>query len=187
MPEGKYGDVGRFVTLRSGRVIFIPAGKRSKWADVRDRIEAGRVAAGAKAKDVIADATAGYGHTWDGRLYRSETGEGGRTGDYYAVDPENAEMYAELAGGAPVESFAFPDVEKPFIVNIDEGGLTEVERFAGEKFEDVGDIAMLIEDALPSIRGAGYDSVVIIGETGPDIWGVPVEFVDLTGKVGNGI
>jgi hypothetical protein len=40
--RGKRGDVGRFVTLRSGRVIFIPGGKRSKWADVRDKIKVGR-------------------------------------------------------------------------------------------------------------------------------------------------
>ena len=33
---------GRFVTLRSGRVIFIPHGsKRQKWADVRDKILGG--------------------------------------------------------------------------------------------------------------------------------------------------
>lgn len=42
----KTSEAGRFVTLQSGRVIFIPAGERSRWADVRDRIggaEAGRI------------------------------------------------------------------------------------------------------------------------------------------------
>ena len=35
----KTREPGRFVTLRSGRVIFIPKGYKSKWADVRDRIK----------------------------------------------------------------------------------------------------------------------------------------------------
>lgn len=34
------GEKGRFVTLRSGQVIFIPAGEKSKWADVRDELKA---------------------------------------------------------------------------------------------------------------------------------------------------
>ena len=37
MAKGKRQD-GRFVTLKSGRVIFVPKGKRSKWADVRDKV-----------------------------------------------------------------------------------------------------------------------------------------------------
>lgn len=37
---GKKGEKGRFVTLRSGRVVFIPEGKRTKWADVKDKVEA---------------------------------------------------------------------------------------------------------------------------------------------------
>ena len=36
--KGKRGEPGRFVTLKSGRVIFIPKGKRTKWADVKDKI-----------------------------------------------------------------------------------------------------------------------------------------------------
>ena len=33
------GAAGRFVTLRSGQVVFIPKGRKSKWADVRDKIK----------------------------------------------------------------------------------------------------------------------------------------------------
>lgn len=35
---GKKGEKGRFVTLKSGRVIFIPATGGAKWADVRDKV-----------------------------------------------------------------------------------------------------------------------------------------------------
>lgn len=36
-PKGA-GEPGRFVTLKSGRVIFIPEGYKSKWAGVRERV-----------------------------------------------------------------------------------------------------------------------------------------------------
>ena len=39
---GKRGDPGRFVTLRSGRKIFIPKGYKGKWADVRGEILLGK-------------------------------------------------------------------------------------------------------------------------------------------------
>ena len=36
--KGGRGEPGRFVTLKGGRVIFLPAGKRTKWADVREKV-----------------------------------------------------------------------------------------------------------------------------------------------------
>ena len=39
--RGKRGDKGRFITLKSGQVIFLPEGRRTRWADVRDKIKAG--------------------------------------------------------------------------------------------------------------------------------------------------
>lgn len=35
---GKRGEKGRFVTLKTGRVIFLPEGRQSKWADVKEKV-----------------------------------------------------------------------------------------------------------------------------------------------------
>ena len=176
---------GRFVTLRSGQVVFIPKGKRSKWADVRERVlasqkEEGQAVEGKKGiMAQITDATGRYGFEWNKRLYRA--GEPSERGTFYAIDREVADTYSELLG-EPVGEFEFPDVKRALVVDLDEGTLKEVERYAGKKFKDVGDVALLIEDAMAGIKADGYDSIVIVGETGGDIPGTPIEFVDLTGK-----
>lgn len=56
--KGKRGEPGRFVTLKSGRVIFIPEGKRVKWADVREKVRASQKRAGIRKEKLSAGASA---------------------------------------------------------------------------------------------------------------------------------
>lgn len=48
-------EPGRFVTLKNGRVIFIPEGKRTKWADVKDKVLASQKAAAIREKKLEAE------------------------------------------------------------------------------------------------------------------------------------
>lgn len=106
--KGKRGQPGRFVTLKTGRVIFIPKGKREKWADVREKIKARREPGkltGLMPEANLRDLTLGEG----GGLYGATTA-GGEV-DTYAYHPGSGKLlaygpYGELQHVGLIEKYA---------------------------------------------------------------------------------
>ena len=134
------------------------------------------------------------GESWSGYLFRA-----GPSGIFYHTDPEGAGYYAgphhpeHPEFGRQIQAFKFPQVNNPIIINFDhmpgdpnlQGittiGLLGLEEILGLDTDDPTaeheDPALLIEKALPYLRKMGHDAVIIYGETGAKVTGVPIEFV----------
>lgn len=107
---------------------------------------------------------------WTGKLYRA-----GNQGIYYHTDPEGARFYEKVHNSKTAE-YQFPDFKNALLINTDKNGdLNTLTKLVGD-FEDIGSA---IEDALPAIAKKGFDCLIIVGDTGADTWGVPIEVVDL--------
>lgn len=125
-------------------------------------------------KKVIKDAYKYYGANWDGKLWRSGGDSGLSSGTYYHTDIEGAEFYGSNPKEIPV-----PQCSKVAFLDLDNPSHLEFVESLSSPLEVMGDIALVIEEALPKIRQMGFDCLVISGETGRDVWGTPVEVVKL--------
>ena len=115
---------------------------------------------------------------WNGYLYRA----GGR-GIFYHTSALGASFY-----GKDVKKYEPPNATKVMVIDIDADtssgsrshiGLNEIGQMLDMTVDEIleYDLAIAIEDAMPIIREEGYDAVVIVGETGSDVYGDPVEVV----------
>lgn len=137
-----------------------------------------------------------------GKMYRAEppSPAEGLAGKYYHTDPEGVSFYEDLYG-SKANAVDIPDFKKPLLIDTDGSGiasakelgidamtLDELAEAAGTTVDDILEegIGEFLEDALPGLKEKGYDGVVIHGETGPDLPGVPIEVVDMRDKAGQG-
>lgn len=119
---------------------------------------------------------------WDGNIYRA--GNVGQGITYFHTSDEGAEFYVEE--GREVEQHTAPTSGKTILLDIDEDfeyiDQLHIEA-TGTPFDEVGDIALVLEDIMPSLKQMGYEWAVIFGETGSDVSGYPVELVKLAKDV----
>lgn len=113
---------------------------------------------------------------WNGYLYRS-----GGHGIFYHTSAIGASFY-----GKDVKKYETPLANKVIIIDIDEEignkrriGLKQISKLINKTVDEIieDDLAIAIEQSLPIIKDKGYDAVVIVGETGAEVYGDPVEVV----------
>lgn len=109
-----------------------------------------------------------YGEEWSGKLYRV-----GGDGLFFHTDPAGARFY-----GSDVVEYDLPFFKNPLLLDTDRH-FDRILELSG--LDEIEDVAVAIEAALPKIVELGYDCVVINGDTGAGTTGVPVEVVDLRG------
>ena len=103
-----------------------------------------------------------YDEKWSGYLYRSS-----EKGIYYHTNQDGAKFYGKT------DKFECPDDVNGVLIDLDEDYAEIIEK-TGES-EDVG---LAVEKFLPILRRSlHFDCVVINGETGRDVTGIPVEVV----------
>lgn len=115
-----------------------------------------------------------YNPEWDGFLYRS-----GQSGIFYHTSLEGAQFY-----GNNIKKYKPPQTNKIIVIDIDHVGppsgniigLETIGKLIGKTIDEVieMDLALAIEEALPKINA---DAVIIYGDTGAEVQGVPVEVV----------
>lgn len=115
---------------------------------------------------------------WTGKIYRS-----GPEQDitYYHTQQEGAEFYEEI-NKEKVKEYDLPTSGKTLAIDIDDDYYYLNQLYTettGQDSDDVGDIALVLEELMPVFKGQGYEWVVIFGETGAEVWGYPVEVVKL--------
>lgn len=115
-----------------------------------------------------------YGESWGGKLYRA-----GTDGSYFHTSREGAEFYE--TPDAAVEEFPIPSFSRTILIDMDnEDHIGYIHALMGVDDPNlVDDISTLIEEARPKLRELGFDGMVIDGETGRGVEGVPVEVVKL--------
>lgn len=102
-----------------------------------------------------------YNEKWSGYLYRA-----GDSGVFYHTSKEGSEFY-----GKDVALYECPIVNG-ILIDLD---VDYDEIMAMANGED--DIALAIEAILPILQKRGFNCVVLDGETGAEVTGVPVEII----------
>lgn len=125
-----------------------------------------------------------YEFDWDGKtVYRAIPKGGSQLGHsiFFSVDKENANTYADMDGYKKTKKFVLgKGLGKSFDLDLDNTvAMAHIEKSAKSTLDKEGDVAILIEKALPGLREEGYDSLLITGETGPEVYGTPAEVVIL--------
>jgi hypothetical protein len=115
-----------------------------------------------------------YEEKWDGKLYRA-----GPDGDYFHTSREGAEFYA--TSEFSVEEFPLPTFSNAIVIDFDnDKHMDFLYSLAG--VDDpcmVEDISILLDGVRPKLKDLGFDCLIINGETGAEVEGVPVEVVKL--------
>jgi len=164
---GRAADLAGAVTLGAGAVPSAGAELRSGFGDYLKHYR--------RAKDTE-------------QMFRAgpvDFGNPEKAGVFFHSTRGGAQVYGDMTG-EPVRKFRFQNMENPLVIDVD--GDDAVKRLADQhSYEyqylydladklgaDEGDPALTLEALLPKILARGKnDSVVVHGETGPDVGGLP--------------
>lgn len=112
---------------------------------------------------------------WDGKLYRA----GHIDGSYFHTSREGAQYYVNEEHGS-VEEFPLPVFSNAIVIDFDnDRHMNFLYALMGVEPFSVDDISTLIDDARQPLKELGFDCLIIFGETGAQVEGVPVEVVKL--------
>lgn len=119
---------------------------------------------------------------WDSSLYRSGPVYEDKP-TFYHTQQEGAKFYEQVQN-APIDKHPGPSGPGIFLDLEDIKALNFISKLAGYKnsddaFNQVGDVALIIEAALPKLKTYGLPWLIIEGETGMGVTGVPIEVVKL--------
>lgn len=126
----------------------------------------------------ICDANDEY---WDGSLWRSSTGS--HIGSYYHIKRKGAAFYSAIPdAGDPVE-YKCPNGQNPLLIDFSTWAGTDlIAKWSGKTRQELireGTVIEWIDKLIPDFEEAGYDCLVIFGESGRDVRGFPLEVVTL--------
>jgi hypothetical protein len=120
-------------------------------------------------RQTVAELLKQFDVEWDGMLWRT-----GVYGIYYHTQQEGAAFYHGDGPGGP-ECFDFPNFRTALVIDTDELGDLEDEFDIKFSLDWVSELERL----MPRIQESGFDCAIIVGETGAEVEGAPVEVVDL--------
>ncbi len=111
-----------------------------------------------------------YDDVWSGNLYRS-----GNSGIYYHTNQEGASFY-----GDDVKTFECPKLNNVLVVDLEDvGSMEKIAELADKTYDEFieDDIALGLEEVIPILFSNGFEAIVIEGETGAEVEGIPIEVV----------
>lgn len=111
---------------------------------------------------LISKLFAEYDQQWSGKLYRF-----GNDGIYYHTSFDGAAFYGENPS-----TFECPNITNGLYIDVDADHEKIVQLSKNDE-----DIGIAIEIIAPIFRDKGFDCIVINGETGAEVAGVPIEVI----------
>lgn len=128
-----------------------------------------------------------YNDEWTGQVYRSGPEHSDRP-TYYHTNEDGASYYSQIHQ-QPVSTRPSPSGQAIYIDIDDETHIDFISTLLGypdgmTALNNVGDVALLIEQALSYLRSYGIPYLIINGATGAEVTGTPIEIVKLANSSG---